>query len=174
MPASPLPLLIADDTEWTLGELAAAWHQYFQFQVITVLGSNGKTTIKELIAGVFRQQAGEAILVTPLHYQLHWKLWLSCRVKKIVALGNMAELGSDSEIWHLWAGRMARLMRVDELFTMGDLAANAATSFGNGAQHLADGHALVETLLPRLHAGVTVLVKGSRCMAMENIVSQLG
>ena len=86
----------------------------------------------------------------------------------------MAELGSDGESWHLWEGRMERLMGIEELFTMGDLARYTASCFGNGAQYLANQSALVEALLPKLKPDVTVLVKGSRCMAMENIVSQLG
>lgn len=376
IPASSLPLLFAEDAVWTLGELAAAWRQRFHLPVIAVLGSNGKTTVKELIAGILRQQQDQRILVTqgnqnnaiglPLtlfrldeQHQAavvelgasrpgeimrlgeiampnvavitnagldhiagfggidgaarangevfstmldngiavlngdddclaiwrqqaadrpclsfgfnsgvdvrgRWRsgpegnqltidspwgrietrlyllgkhnalnalaaaaVCLSLGVepgmieaglqtarpvvgrlqsrsgaggahilddtynanpssltaaletlaalpgKKILVLGDMAELGSEAETWHRHAGRMARLMGIEELFTIGDLANYAAASFGKGGQHLADGRTLVETLLPRLHADVTVLVKGSRCMAMENIVSQL-
>lgn len=376
IPASSLPLLLAEDAVWALGELAAAWRRRFHLPVIAVLGSNGKTTVKELIAGILRQQQDERILVTqgnqnnaiglPLtlfrldeQHQAavvelgasgpgeimrlgeiampnvvvitnagldhvagfggiegaarangevfsvmssngtivlngdddcltiwqqqtadqrclsfgfnpgvdvrgHWRsgpegnqltidspwgrmetclylmgkhnamnalaaaaVCLSLGVepgrieaglrtagpvagrlqsrsgaggshiiddtynanpsslaaaletlaalpgKKILVLGDMAELGSDAETWHRHAGRMARLMGVEELFTMGDLAAYAAASFGKGGHHLADGRSLVQTLRPRLHTGVIVLVKGSRCMTMENIVLQL-
>ena len=85
----------------------------------------------------------------------------------------MAELGDDAKTWHQWAGRMARLMGIDQLLTIGELSAEAAASFGKEAEHFEDDSELVSALLPRLDAGVTVLVKGSRCMAMENIVSQL-
>jgi len=93
--------------------------------------------------------------------------------KKLLVLGDMAELGDDGETWHIGAGKVARIMGVEEVFTIGELAGLAAASFGEGAQHLADEQALIETLFPRLKAGVNVLVKGSRCMAMENIVSEL-
>lgn len=93
--------------------------------------------------------------------------------KKLLVLGDMAELGDDANTWHLWAGRMARLMGVDELFTIGDLSAKATASFGKAAYHFEDESELVTALLPKLDPGVTVLVKGSRCMAMENIVAQL-
>ena len=93
--------------------------------------------------------------------------------KKLLVLGDMAELGDDSETWHIWAGKIARKMGVEEVFTIGELAGLAAVSFGEGAQHLGDEQALIETLFPRLKTGVNVLAKGSRCMAMENIVSEL-
>jgi UDP-N-acetylmuramoyl-tripeptide--D-alanyl-D-alanine ligase len=85
----------------------------------------------------------------------------------------MAELGAEAETWHRHAGKMARSMGIEELYTIGELAPYAAASFGKGGQHLSNGRSLIQTLRPRLHTGVTLLVKGSRCMAMEHIVSQL-
>lgn len=93
--------------------------------------------------------------------------------KKILVLGDMAELGNDSDTWHNWAGKVARMMGVKEVFTIGDLAGLAAASFGEGAQHFPDKHALVEALFPQLKSGVNILVKGSRCMGMERVVEEL-
>jgi len=62
---------------------------------------------------------------------------------------------------------------VEEVFTIGELAGLAAASFGEGAHHLAEVTSLVEALLPRLRPDVNVLVKGSRCMAMESVVAEL-
>jgi UDP-N-acetylmuramoyl-tripeptide--D-alanyl-D-alanine ligase len=93
--------------------------------------------------------------------------------KKILVLGDMAELGNDSDTWHNWAGKVARMMGVEEVFTIGDLAGLAAASFGEGAQHFPDKHALVEALFPQLKSGVNILVKGSRLMAMERVVAEL-
>ena len=93
--------------------------------------------------------------------------------KKILVLGDMAELGPDAATWHRWAGQAARAAGVASFFAVGELARLAAESFGEDAQHLADGQALVEALLPQLRPGVNVLVKGSRCMAMESIVAEL-
>ena len=63
VPAS-LPLLVAEDTMPALGRVAAAWRRRFQLPVIAVLGSNGKTTVKELIATILRQKEGDAVLST--------------------------------------------------------------------------------------------------------------
>lgn len=93
--------------------------------------------------------------------------------KKLLVLGDMAELGDEADTWHSWAGQAACAAGVVELFTIGDLAHLAAESFGLGAHHLTGDQALVEALLPRLQRGVTVLVKGSRCMTMESLVEEL-
>jgi len=55
----PLPdcaMLAVDDTRVALGRLAAAYRQAFELPVVAVGGSNGKTTVKELIASVLRQK----------------------------------------------------------------------------------------------------------------------
>jgi UDP-N-acetylmuramoyl-tripeptide--D-alanyl-D-alanine ligase len=56
---SPLPdcaVLTVDDARAALGRLAAAYRRLFNLPVIAVGGSNGKTTVKELIASVLRQK----------------------------------------------------------------------------------------------------------------------
>jgi len=50
------PLLGVKSVRAALGKLAAAYRQEFVLPVIAVGGSNGKTTVKELIASVLRQK----------------------------------------------------------------------------------------------------------------------
>jgi UDP-N-acetylmuramyl pentapeptide synthase len=50
------PVLAVNDTRTALGRLAAAWRREFSLPVVCVAGSNGKTTVKELVASVLRQQ----------------------------------------------------------------------------------------------------------------------
>jgi UDP-N-acetylmuramoyl-tripeptide--D-alanyl-D-alanine ligase len=45
-----LPTILVKDTRLALGELAAYWREQFNIPVIAVTGSNGKTTVKEMIA----------------------------------------------------------------------------------------------------------------------------
>jgi UDP-N-acetylmuramoyl-tripeptide--D-alanyl-D-alanine ligase len=45
-----LPTIVVDDTLTALGELAASWRQQMPATVVGITGSNGKTTLKELIA----------------------------------------------------------------------------------------------------------------------------
>ena len=56
---TPLPdcaVLVVKDTRVALGQLAAAYRKEFDLPVVAVGGSNGKTTVKELIASVLRQK----------------------------------------------------------------------------------------------------------------------
>jgi len=53
----PLPLLVVDDTRLGLGRLAANWRSRFSLPLIGVTGSNGKTSVKEMVAVILRAQA---------------------------------------------------------------------------------------------------------------------
>jgi UDP-N-acetylmuramoyl-tripeptide--D-alanyl-D-alanine ligase len=47
-----------DDTRLALGRLAAAWRARFRLPVVAITGSNGKTTVKEMLAAILRVEAG--------------------------------------------------------------------------------------------------------------------
>jgi UDP-N-acetylmuramoyl-tripeptide--D-alanyl-D-alanine ligase len=55
-----------DDTRLALGRLAAAWRARFDLPVVALTGSNGKTTVKEMLAAILRAETGdaEAVLAT--------------------------------------------------------------------------------------------------------------
>ena len=52
--ADPLPQLRVADTRLALGQLAAVWRERFTGPLIALTGSNGKTTLKEMIAAILR------------------------------------------------------------------------------------------------------------------------
>jgi UDP-N-acetylmuramoyl-tripeptide--D-alanyl-D-alanine ligase len=54
-----LPSVEVDDTKRALGEIARMWRQRFDLPVIAVVGSNGKTTTKEMIAAILAAQHGD-------------------------------------------------------------------------------------------------------------------
>jgi UDP-N-acetylmuramoyl-tripeptide--D-alanyl-D-alanine ligase len=54
-----LPAICVDDTKHSLGQLAKVWRSQFSIPVALVTGSNGKTTVKEMIASIFKAAAGE-------------------------------------------------------------------------------------------------------------------
>jgi len=61
-----LPAVCVADTRMGLGDFAAAWRQQFTLPLVVVTGSNGKTTVKEMIAAIFSAAVGkEATLITP-------------------------------------------------------------------------------------------------------------
>ncbi len=53
--ATALPTLEVTDTRSGLASLAATWRRRFSIPVIAVTGSNGKTTVKEMIAAILNQ-----------------------------------------------------------------------------------------------------------------------
>ena len=61
--AADLPLLSVPDTRQALGRLAGAWRGQFPIPFVAVTGSNGKTTVKEMLAAIFSPLA--PTLVTP-------------------------------------------------------------------------------------------------------------
>ena len=52
------------DTKQALGQLAHAWRMQFDLPLIAVTGSNGKTTVTQMIASILRVWQGEASLAT--------------------------------------------------------------------------------------------------------------
>jgi UDP-N-acetylmuramoyl-tripeptide--D-alanyl-D-alanine ligase len=54
-----LAAVCVQDTKQALGELAKAWRTQFSIPVALVAGSNGKTTVKEMIASIFKAAVGE-------------------------------------------------------------------------------------------------------------------
>jgi UDP-N-acetylmuramoyl-tripeptide--D-alanyl-D-alanine ligase len=52
----PCGMLVVDDVRVAFGKIAAAYREQFNLPVIAVGGSNGKTTVKELLASVLRQK----------------------------------------------------------------------------------------------------------------------
>ena len=93
--------------------------------------------------------------------------------KKILVLGDMKELGSEAKELHYEAGKKIRAAGIDYLFTYGELSENTATAFGDGAHHFNKQDQLLDELKPFLNNQTTILVKGSRAMQMENVVTKL-
>ncbi len=92
---------------------------------------------------------------------------------RIFVFGDMGELGTWSEEHHRKVGLAARACGIDRLFTFGRHSEETTRAFGPHAQHYHSQDALVQDLLPCLNAQTSILVKGSRSSAMENIVKRL-
>jgi UDP-N-acetylmuramoyl-tripeptide--D-alanyl-D-alanine ligase len=54
----PLPALVVPDTLAALGRIGNAWRSRFAIPVIGVTGSNGKTTVKEMVASILAAAFG--------------------------------------------------------------------------------------------------------------------
>jgi UDP-N-acetylmuramoyl-tripeptide--D-alanyl-D-alanine ligase len=62
--AQGLPALVVPDARIALGELAAGWRAQFSLPLIAVTGSNGKTTVTQMIASILRAHAGDGAFST--------------------------------------------------------------------------------------------------------------
>ncbi len=58
-----LPVAAVADTTVALGALAGYWRRQFNIPLIAVVGSNGKTTVKEMIAACLRAHFGDAAVL---------------------------------------------------------------------------------------------------------------
>jgi UDP-N-acetylmuramoyl-tripeptide--D-alanyl-D-alanine ligase len=94
--------------------------------------------------------------------------------KKIAVLGGMFELGERAEEEHRSIGRVVRALKPDLLVTVGPLASHIhASARMKHSRRCETKEEALDVLRSVLTPGDTVLVKGSRGMAMENIVAQL-
>jgi UDP-N-acetylmuramoyl-tripeptide--D-alanyl-D-alanine ligase len=97
--------------------------------------------------------------------------------EKVVVLGDMVELGSDVQAKdiHKKVGKELKARGVDSLWAVGDFAVFTVKEFGMGARWFASKDELEKELVQFLSTGnlVNVLVKASRSMQFEHIVSAL-
>ncbi len=96
-----------------------------------------------------------------------------CQGRRILVLGDMAELGADADVMHSDAGHAARANEIHQLFAIGELSRNCASAFGADATHFNDYDVLIDSLRDIMDAHTTVLVKGSRRMHMETVTDAI-
>ena len=93
--------------------------------------------------------------------------------RRLLALGDLGELGEQSARLHAEIGERARARGVDLLFTCGRSSAATSRAFGSGGRHFPEHASLIEALRAELRPGDTLLVKGSRAARMEKVVEAL-
>jgi UDP-N-acetylmuramoyl-tripeptide--D-alanyl-D-alanine ligase len=152
----------------TLDEIAAglatAITTDMRMQVFTAAG--GVTVINDAYnASPVSMRAALAALVD-----------VRARGRRVAVLGDMAELGSLTELAHFSLGEVVARSRIDVLVTVGDRAqriADGALAEGmppSSVRPCAGVQEASEVLDDLLAPGDVVLVKASRCMELERIV----
>ena len=91
--------------------------------------------------------------------------------RKLLVLGDMGELGLNAIALHAQIGEFARAAGVGRLYTLGELSAHTSQAFGAGARHFTRIEDLLKEIEAVLAPDMTVLVKGSRFMQMERVVT---
>lgn len=93
--------------------------------------------------------------------------------RKILVLGDMAELGDMALRAHVDSARYALDQGVDQFIAMGNLSAHAARIFGDRGSAYDSKELLSEMLRKIMNKNTTVLVKGSRSARMEEVVTAI-
>jgi UDP-N-acetylmuramoyl-tripeptide--D-alanyl-D-alanine ligase len=147
--------------------LAGLQDRQAQIRLVTAPGPQGSTILDD----TYNSSPASAIAALNLLAELDGR--------KIAVLGDMLELGSYEEEGHRLVGR--RAMDVAEILVAvgprGRIIGQEALSLGTSPGRVFvcdDNQAAVECLRATIRPGDYVLIKGSRGMKMEEIVTALG
>lgn len=93
---------------------------------------------------------------------------------RVMVVGDMAELGNEAEACHRQVGEAVKATGIDCVLSMGHFSQLIGAHSGKG-EHFATKAALTERLRLLLcqHQVITILIKGSRSAAMEQVVQSL-
>lgn len=93
---------------------------------------------------------------------------------RVMIVGDMGELGAEAAECHRQVGEAIHQAGIDKVLSTGNLSHNISDASGVG-EHFSDKASLSARALALLseHQQITVLVKGSRSSAMEQIVQVL-
>jgi UDP-N-acetylmuramoyl-tripeptide--D-alanyl-D-alanine ligase len=112
-------------------------------------------------------------------------LRLLCKMQvkghRIALLGDMLELGRDAEAFHFALGIQAGKSNIDQLYCIGELgrkiAEGAAFAKLSGDRiktfATAEKNKLIKTLRQELRSGDVLLLKASRALSLEDVLSAL-
>ncbi|OCR25438.1 UDP-N-acetylmuramoyl-tripeptide--D-alanyl-D-alanine ligase [Pseudomonas syringae] len=92
--------------------------------------------------------------------------------RTVLVLGDIGELGDWAEQGHHDVGAYAA-GKVSALYAVGPLMVHAVNAFGEHARHFANQTDLIAALGAEQDTQTTILIKGSRSAAMENVVAAL-
>jgi len=92
--------------------------------------------------------------------------------RTVLVLGDIGELGDWAEQGHRDVGEYAR-GKVSALYAVGPNMVHAVNAFGKEAHHFGTQAELIQALGAEQDKNTTILIKGSRSAAMENIVAAL-
>ncbi|WP_372762335.1 UDP-N-acetylmuramoyl-tripeptide--D-alanyl-D-alanine ligase [Pseudoalteromonas sp.] len=95
---------------------------------------------------------------------------------RILALGDMGELGEEARQYHQEVGEYALAQGIDELFTLGVLSRYASDVYKLPNRHFSNREQMLQTIqasLQKVEQKTTIVVKGSRSSRMELLVTDL-
>ncbi|MBC8003305.1 MAG: UDP-N-acetylmuramoyl-tripeptide--D-alanyl-D-alanine ligase [Opitutaceae bacterium] len=98
---------------------------------------------------------------------------LPCSGRRVAVLGDMAELGAETEPAHIEVGRRTAELGIDHLIAVGRMAGTTAAAARNaglsGAVEVAEVGSATALLRAMVRSGDTVLLKASRSTRLEQL-----
>jgi UDP-N-acetylmuramoyl-tripeptide--D-alanyl-D-alanine ligase len=130
-----LPGLQVADTRRALGDLAAAWRRRMHLPLIAVAGSNGKTTVTQMIASVLRAWVGDAAFWTQGNFNNDIGLPLT-----------LLRLRQDDTAWHRAGVVELGMNHVGEIAQLAAIAAPTVALVNNAQREHQEFMASVEAV----------------------------
>jgi UDP-N-acetylmuramoyl-tripeptide--D-alanyl-D-alanine ligase len=130
-----LPGLQVTDTQAALTELAHAWRRRFQLPLIAVTGSNGKTTVTQMIATILAAWLGEAAFSTVGNLNNHIGVPLT-----------LLRLRQDDSTWHRAGVVELGMNHPGEIAALAALAAPSVALVNNAQREHQEFMATVEAV----------------------------
>lgn len=90
-----------------------------------------------------------------------------------LVFGDMAELGDKSDALHQMIGEYCKTQNISHLITIGKKALQASLAFSNDVKNFNDIDSLKTHLLQNWNNLGTILVKGSRSMHLEDLITAI-
>ncbi|HEY9148197.1 MAG TPA: UDP-N-acetylmuramoyl-tripeptide--D-alanyl-D-alanine ligase [Gammaproteobacteria bacterium] len=109
----------------------------------------------------------------PSSMQAGLEVLAGCDGERYLAMGDMGELGEQTEELHRQVGVTARKLGIEHLYATGEMSRYACEAFGENGYYFNRQQQLIEALLPQMNKNTTVLVKGSRSSHMEHVAAAL-
>ena len=134
------------DTQRALEHLAAAWRARFHLPLIAVTGSNGKTTVTQMIAAVLRAWHGEAAFATEGNYNNHIGVPLT-----------LLRLRQDDALWHRAGVVELGMNHAGEIALLARMAQPTIALVNNAQREHQEFMASVEAVARENGAAITAL-----------------
>jgi UDP-N-acetylmuramoyl-tripeptide--D-alanyl-D-alanine ligase len=130
-----LPGLLVGDSLQALQELAASWRRRVSLPLIAVTGSNGKTTVTQMLAGILRAWCGDAALATAGNLNNHIGVPLT-----------VLRLRQDDRQWHRAAVVELGMNHPGEIALLARIAAPTVALVNNAQREHQEFMASVEAV----------------------------
>ena len=101
---------------------------------------------------------------------------LSCKGKKFLIMGDMKELGKNSQKYHIDLGNYINEKYFDFVFSYGNLINNSTQQIKNKnifCKHFDEMENLINNLKLNLNKGDAIYLKASRSMKFEHIINMI-